>query len=507
MRVRRAGPPLLGALASLLLGVSSAPGSPPATAGRPTIEVLHKALVPYPPVRGEPLVAIVAFVVKPAGGGTAPVPIDLTLSIEQEGRVLARSRPHRFEAMPFERSEARRSFTPAAPGDYTVRLRLECLGGATEALLPLRVTATAAEAAATARRIDCTHLRGSAARIDPATGEPSCVCDPGTVRNASGTECVTCADAFRSFREATQRDDFGEAERILSDTPACAWPSSARDALEARRRLYQERVCAGAELEIMAALNADDLDRTSTLLSDATGRGCAVGPAFLTSFQRRLDQKRAAARAAADGARDRGRSSVSAETWRRLSSLAAWAQSVGPRGMGAPPPGGRAAPGAVPYAPPSPRQASAPRTGTTFGPPSAQTSGASEAECRRRLCPMCETNVNLLGVSVSEECTRCLASKKTALADCMRGGPGSGGGGGGGASVPGRRAAGAPAAGEACYVGASWGEPPRYAVACDSGDGPGPWKLAGSGYNVLVLGPVSWKDCAAFMRARGVRGW
>jgi hypothetical protein len=115
--------------------------------------------------------------------------------------------------------------------------------------------------------------------------------------------------------------------------------------------------------------------------------------------------------------------------------------------------------------------------------------------------------VNLLGVSVSEECTRCLASKKTALADCMRGGPGSGGGGGGGASVPGRRAAGAPAAGEACYVGASWGEPPRYAVACDSGDGPGPWKLAGSGYNVLVLGPVSWKDCAAFMRARGVRGW
>ncbi|HQN09466.1 MAG TPA: hypothetical protein PK569_18030 [Thermoanaerobaculia bacterium] len=505
MRVRRAGPPLLGALASLLLGASSAPGSPPATAGRPTIEVLHKALVPYPPVRGEPLVAIVAFIVKPADGGTTAVPVDLTLSIEQEGRVLARSRPHRFEARPFEPSEARRSFTPAAPGDYTVRLRLECLGGATEALLPLRVTA--AEAAATARRIDCSHLRGSAARIDPATGEPSCVCDPGTMRNAAGTECVTCADVFRSFREATQRDDFAEAERILSDTPACAWPSSARDALEAQRLLYQERACAGIELEIMAALNADDLDRTSTLLSDATGRGCAVGPAFLASFQRRLDQKKATARAAADDARDRRRSAVSVETWRRLSNLAAWAQSVGPRGMSAPPPGGQTAPGAVPYAPPSPRNASVPSSGTTSGHGSAQGSGASEVECRRRFCPMCETNVNLLGVSVSEDCTRCLASKKTAIADCTRGGPGRGGSGSGGASAPGGRAAGAPAAGEACYVGASWGEPPRYAVACDSGDGPGPWKLAGSGYNVLVLGPVSWKECAAFMRARRVPGW
>lgn len=303
-------------LLPLFLAIFSfaATGQTPDSAGeRPEIRVLHAAIVPYPPMTGQPLTLIVSFAIEDARSSSV-FPMVFTVSVEQAGRVLAKSRPLHFDAPLTEVSEARKQFTAAGPGDYQLRARLESRGTVVEKLVPLRIPASSAESAATSRRMDCSHLPGSATALDPVTGEPGCVCDPGKVVNATGTECVSCAAADGAIRSAMARKDFAVAERILAEVPACSWAALARSTLEIRRQIHEE----------------------------------------------------------------------------------------------------------------NPRRPE----------------GPSDAEAR------------------------------------------------GG-----------------CFVAATWGEPPRYAVECDSGDGPGALKLANGGYFVLVKGPTTWDQCADFMRSNRVAGW
>lgn len=307
---------LSGCLLTLFLSVFAfeATGqSQQSTGARPVIKVLHTAIVPYPPVTGQPLTLILAFVVEdPSSSGA--IPVVFTVSVEQDGRSLAKSRPLRFDVTGYEVSEARKQFTSAGPGDYHLRARLECRGAVVEKLVALRVPASPAESDDTSRRIDCTYLPGSASVLDPSTGEPVCVCDPGTVINAAGTACVSCAKANEAVRAAMERTDFAVAEKILDDVPGCSWATLARSTLEIRRQIHEQNPL---------------------------------------------------------------------------------------------------------------RQA-----------------GSSAAE-----------------------------------------------------------------AGKSCFVAATWGEPPHYAVACDSDDGHGTLKLANRGHFVVVKGPTTWDACAAFLRSRRVAGW
>lgn len=57
-----------------------------------------------------------------------------------------------------------------------------------------------------------------------------------------------------------------------------------------------------------------------------------------------------------------------------------------------------------------------------------------------------------------------------------------------------------------CYVGQMPGTN-RMSVACDGGDGSGPFKLAQAGYTMIVLGPTTWDRCAEYMRQHNQPGW
>jgi hypothetical protein len=47
----------------------------------------------------------------------------------------------------------------------------------------------------------------------------------------------------------------------------------------------------------------------------------------------------------------------------------------------------------------------------------------------------------------------------------------------------------------------------KYALACDSGDGPASYKLTSTGYTSILYGPGTYKDCADWLAARGVTGF
>ncbi len=471
---------------ALLVAVTPAGAAPPPQS--PGLEIHEVSVAPYPPVTGRPLVLTVTF---SAGRGTAGSAA-FTVAVEQQGRVLATSRPVDVALEPGRGGEVRKQFTAASPGRYTLRVRLAAGGVAAERTVPIEVVGAGGPG-----EVDCSHLKGGVLGVDPASGRSACVCRAGSAANAAGTECVDCAVAEGAFRAAAGRGDAAVAERIAAEVPGCPWATGARATVADLLRRRNEAVCAARELDIIQAVNTGDVERTQALIGGAMQEGCAVSAELRQALQRTMERKEAEAQEARRRADQQAARAANADTWRRLANLSAWAMSVGPRGVGQAPPGGWTNPGAVPFLPPAGGPA-----GTAPAQGSAAPSGAGEEECRKRICPSCASAVTLLGTSVSEECERCLAANAERIRQCVAGGGGASAGPGGVAAVAGRTAG----SGQ-CYVASTWSQPPSYAAACDGGDGPAVWKLAQQSYFVVVLGPASWAECTRFMRSKGVAGW
>jgi methyl-accepting chemotaxis protein len=83
---------------------------------------------------------------------------------------------------------------------------------------------------------------------------------------------------------------------------------------------------------------------------------------------------------------------------------------------------GRAAPPRPP--PPSRSVQPAGNTGSATKPPPTTGGGMSRTDCEKKFCPVCATggSVDLLGVSVNQQCNDCRKKFKAKIEDCMRGG-------------------------------------------------------------------------------------
>ena len=60
--------------------------------------------------------------------------------------------------------------------------------------------------------------------------------------------------------------------------------------------------------------------------------------------------------------------------------------------------------------------------GTTADPPGGGTGGRSGEECERQYCPMCgDDEIDLLGVSVDSQCTKCRSLNAANIRACVEG--------------------------------------------------------------------------------------
>lgn len=452
---------------------------PTAPRGAP-LEVLHVAVVPSSPVTGEPLTLLVTYVADRDTVGASAETV-MTISIERQGEILARSQPEPVEALPGQVGHARKRLNVSAAGRFEVRVQLASGELTAERLVPLEVLPAVWVA-------DGEGGAGGSRTAAPSHPPPGSSLAPLRVAG------VDCAALEKSFVVALAGGASAEAARTLDSGAGCEWYGDAAIRLARSRRSDHEARCISFDIDALSAISRGDMQAAQQLIEQGMQSGCPVSAGVRQALQRRLDLKETEAqRPPSKGPSE----SDQIDIWRRLSFLAAWGQSVGPAGMAGPPPGGWSNPGAVPYLPP----VATPDTGGGAPGPAGAGTEMDEQRCREIHCPVCETNLNLLGVSVSPECESCLGASADAIRGCTQGGGPAAGASSAGA-LPG-------AQGESgtCYVASTWSDPVRYAAACDGNDGPAVWKLASAGHFVVVLGPTTWDSCQRFIAAQGQAGW
>ena len=138
--------------------------------------------------------------------------------------------------------------------------------------------------------------------------------------------------------------------------------------------------------------------------------------------------------------------------------------------------------------------------------------GQSEAQCRQRLCPMCEDTLVMLDIAnEDEECQNCLDSNAAQMRQCMSGSGDSGSSGGAGGGDSGiwtsPWSGGTAPMGDRCFVGVSWDDQPRYAVACDGASASASVALSRGGFHTIAYGPATFEQCQRWLRDRGVPRW
>ncbi len=165
----------------------------PFSAGAETELAIRDAItIPVPVMSGDPVLVILRTWVADSANPAEMLPARLELAIEQNGRVLAKTRTQDVRLANHAIGEIRHQFNAGPPGMYQVHARLDCDGRLAESLSFLYVADNQAEADAYSRRLKavCDGLEGGYTSIvDPFTGEAECQCAHGMWPNRAGNRC------------------------------------------------------------------------------------------------------------------------------------------------------------------------------------------------------------------------------------------------------------------------------------------------------------------------------
>ena len=158
-----------------------------------------------------------------------------------------------------------------------------------------------------ARVVDCSRFPGTFPTWDEERRQVVCMCLTGLFPSADNTGCIDCNEYWNSFYGALMRGDVATGEQYYRQAVNCPWNAYGAQLLADARHLLQnaeqERAriddanrqqmeCMQLENDILAAINAGDLQRANNLLAYAESRQCVIGQLTRQIWENELDLRR-----------------------------------------------------------------------------------------------------------------------------------------------------------------------------------------------------------------------